>query len=108
MSDYLQDSEFMSFQEKDNFWKKIYGKIESGIKNKSRFVILFGLQEIIQQPDPEDSEYSIVIESSQYQTFLENYILWHENLEDYERCGEAKQLIGLLKEWEDLERKPLS
>jgi hypothetical protein len=89
-------SDDMSFEEKDNFWKIVYQKIKKGIKKKYSFVIIFHLDS--GGLDNEDG-YSVIIKKEDYGNFLRNFLLWSEELERYEICGEIKTLIKEFETW---------
>lgn len=87
----------MSFEEKDQFWSLIYRKISKAVKNKHSFTLIFHLDEMGLD---NDDGYSVVIQKKDYETFLNNYLLWSEELERYETCMEVKDLINEYKQWE--------
>jgi hypothetical protein len=91
------DSDGMSFEEKDLFWKLIYKNVSKAVKKKHSFTLIFHLDEM--GLDNEDG-YSIVIQKRDYGTFLRNYLMWSEDLERYETCMEVKTLIDEYKLWE--------
>lgn len=94
--DNLIFSDDMPFEEKDSFWQIIYKKIKKGVEKRHSFSIVFHLDEA--GLDNEDG-YSIIIRKEDYGTFLNNYLLWSEDLERYETCAEIKTLIKEFKQW---------
>jgi hypothetical protein len=94
--DNLIFSDDMSFEDKDSFWQIIYQKIKKGVKKRYSFVIIFHLDE---EGLDNDEGYSIIIKKEDYGTFLNNFLLWSEQLERYETCGEAKSLINEFETW---------
>jgi hypothetical protein len=94
--DNLIFSDDMSFDEKDTFWKIIFQKIKKGVKKRYSFVIIFHLDE---EGLDNDDGYSIIIKKEDYGTFLNNFLLWSEELERYETCGEVKTLIKEFETW---------
>lgn len=94
--DSLIFSDDMSFEEKDAFWQIIYQKVKKGVKKRYSFVIIFHLDE--GGLDNEEG-FSMIIKKDDYGTFLNNYLLWSEDLERYETCGETKSLINEFETW---------
>ena len=88
----------MSFEERDNFWQIIYAKVSKAVKNRHLFSILFHLEE--EGMDNEEG-HSVIIQMNDYPTFLNNYLIWSEDLERYETCAEVKTLIKELEKWKE-------
>jgi len=99
MGEEIYAEDFMSPEERERFWELIYDKISRGVKEELSYVILFGFGELIGKPelDDEDEGYSLVIDEEQYPIFLNNYLIWCEDLEMYERCIEVKHLLDKIK-----------
>ena len=92
---FLEDD--LPFEEKDKFWDLIYKKVSRAVRRKHSFTIIFHLDEMGLE---NDDGYSIIIEKKDYMTFLRNFLLWSEQLERYELCSEAQNLIQELEQWE--------
>lgn len=95
--DIIGTGDTMPFKEKDKFWAMLFKKISAAISVGNDFTTAFALSEISSKDvrDADGEEYTLVIESDQYEIFLNNYILWSEKLERYEECTKAIDLLAL-------------
>lgn len=93
--DVISTGDSMSFDEKDKFWSLLFERISSAILSGHDSTVAFGLHEVdgIDLKDAED--YSLIIESDQYEIFLQNYIKFSEGLERYEACARALNVLEL-------------
>lgn len=95
----IYSEDYMNSEEGEKFWGLIYEKISSAVNKGHTYAVLFGFGELIGNPELDDSEegYSLIIEKDQYSNFLENYLIWCEGLEMYEKCMDVKSLLEKIK-----------
>lgn len=85
----------ISFEERDKIWSLIYIKVSEAVDRKERFAILFSTM----VGGNYEKGYSAIITQDQYETLLNNFLLWSEENERYELCIEVKEKINKLKQW---------
>ena len=93
---YGQDDDDVTFEEKDRIWNLIYDKISSAVDNQQNFAILFS--GMIKEKDAAREGYSAIITDDQYELLLQNFLMWSESLERYEKCEEINRTIKKLKQ----------
>jgi len=97
--DIIGTSDTMPFDEKDKFWAMLFNKISTAISIGNDSTTAFALSEISAKDIKDDAgeEYTLIVESDQYEIFLNNYIQWSEKLERYEECTKAIDLLALFQ-----------
>ena len=92
---YGQDDEDVPFEEKDRIWNLIYEKVSAAVDKQQNFAILFS--GMIKEKDAAREGYSAIITDDQYELLLQNFLMWSEGLERYEKCEEINRTIKKLK-----------
>lgn len=87
----------ISFEEQDDLLCLLYTKIASAVDKRQKFAILFS--GISKEKDEAGEGYSAIITDDQFKILLENFLLWCENLERYEKCQEINKTILKLNKW---------
>lgn len=80
----------MSFEEKSELWDMIFTKISSAVHNNHSFAIMFNMVPPGENPDEGTSA---IIEKSQFEGLLRNYLLWCEQNELFEKCSEIQKVL---------------
>lgn len=83
----------MSKQDRESFWEMMYIKVREAILQSENKAIIFEIETKIEEKEDTYEVTSIVLDSDQFQTFLNNYLVFCEAIENYERCIEIKALI---------------
>lgn len=91
----INSNDFMSFDEKDKFWKMLFEKISKAVMSNHRFTVVFGLNEIVGGDYKDADDYTLVVDADQYVIFLTNYIKWCEELERFEECQKALHVLNV-------------
>ena len=84
----------MPHEEKAKLWETIYSKVQQAVVNNHNFAILFN---VFDPSEGVDGDSSVIIEKSQFELFLRNYLMWCEENEMFERCAEVKKIIHKLQ-----------
>ena len=92
---YGQDDDDVPFEEKDRIWNLIYEKVSAAVDKQQNFAILFS--GLIKEKDAAREGYSAIITDDQYELLLQNFLMWSEGLERYEKCEEINRTIKKLK-----------
>ena len=92
---YSQEDDDVPFEEKDKIWNLIYEKISAAVDKQQNFAIFFS--GIIKEKDDVGENYSAIITEDQYELLLQNFLMWSESLERYEKCEEINKTIKKLK-----------
>ena len=92
---YGQDDDDVPFEEKDRIWNLIYEKVSAAVDKQQNFAILFS--GLIKEKNDAGEGYSAIITDDQYELLLQNFLMWSESLERYEKCEEINKTIKKLK-----------
>jgi hypothetical protein len=92
---YGQDDDDVPFEEKDRIWNLIYEKVSAAVDKQQNFAILFS--GLIKEKDAAREGYSAIITDDQYELLLQNFLMWSEGLERYEKCEEINRTIKKIK-----------
>jgi predicted oxidoreductase (fatty acid repression mutant protein) len=92
---YGQDDDDVPFEEKDRIWNLIYEKVSAAVDKQQNFAILFS--GMIKEKDSAREGYSAIITDDQYELLLQNFLMWSEGLERYEKCEEINRTIKKIK-----------
>jgi hypothetical protein len=88
--DYFLD---MSKQDKEGFWEMMYIKVREAVLNSADKAVIFEIEDKVEDKEDTYEVTSVVLDSNQFSTFLNNYLVFCEETENYERCIEIKALI---------------
>jgi hypothetical protein len=86
----------LSDKEQGELWEMIYEKISLAVLNNHNFAIMFN---IVPKSENPDEGSSAIIEKSQFEILLSNYMKWCESKEMFERCSEVQKLLIKLKNY---------
>jgi hypothetical protein len=84
----------MSFEEQSELWETIFSKISTAVSNNHNFTILFNL---VPQEKGSDEGSSAVLDRSQFELLLTNYLKWCEKNELFEKCSEVQKVLHKLR-----------
>ena len=87
------------FEERDKIWTLLYEKISAAVIQKQNFAVIF--DGLISEKDDSGEGYSAIITYDQYEILLQNFLMWSEGLERYEKCIEAKKILNKLEKWKE-------
>jgi hypothetical protein len=90
-----QGDEDVPFEEKDRIWNLIYEKVSAAVDKHQNFAILFS--GLIKEKEDAGEGYSAIITEDQYELLLQNFLMWSESLERYEKCEEINRTIKKIK-----------
>ena len=94
---YGQDDDDVPFEEKDRIWNLLYERISAAVDKQQNFALIFS--GLIKEKDAAREGYSAIITDDQYELLLQNFLMWSESLERYEKCEEINRTIKKLKQW---------
>lgn len=83
----------MSKQDRESFWEMMYIKVREAVLGLEDKAVIFEIENKIEGRDNAYEVTSVVLDSDQFLTFLNNYLVFCEETENYERCIEIKALI---------------
>jgi len=85
----------MSKQDRESFWEMMYIKVREAILQSEDKAIIFEIEAKVEEKEDTYEVTSVVLDSDQFQTFLNNYLVFCEEIENYERCIGIKDLLAL-------------
>jgi len=98
----LDDLLDLTRNDRDGFWLMMYQKIKLAIQSGEDRATIFEITE--EKPDDLIEVTSIVLDDNQFLAFLENFMVFSEQNEEYERCSEIKSIIEDYKKEQEFKR----
>ena len=83
----------MSKQDRESFWEMMYIKVREAVLKSEDKAVIFEIEDKMEGKEDMYEVTSIVLDSDQFSTFLDNYLVFCEEIENYERCIEIKALL---------------
>ena len=80
----------MGFEEKLELWEMIFSKISAAVHNNHSFAVMFNMVPPGEDPD---GGTSAVLDKSQFEVLLTNYLKWCEENELFERCSGIQKIL---------------
>jgi hypothetical protein len=83
----------MSKQDRESFWEMMYIKVREAILQSEDKAVIFEIEAKMEEKEDTYEVTSVVLDRDQFQIFLNNYLVFCEEIENYERCIEIKALM---------------
>lgn len=98
MEDYsLEDLLNLNKDDKSSFWKMMFEKVRDSVIEGKEYAVILEFKEESKESDEMCEVTSFMIDEDQFYPLLENYLIFCERLEEYEKCIEIKELMEIVK-----------
>lgn len=92
----LEDLLNLHKEDKSSFWKMMYEKVRNSVIEGKTYAVILEFKEESPESDEMCEVTSFMIDEDQFYPLLENYLIFCERLEEYEKCMEIKKLMEMV------------
>jgi hypothetical protein len=89
----LEDLLSLTRKDKASFWKMMFERVKDSISLDLDYAVILEFKENVAESDEMVEVTSLLLDDNQFYPFLENYLIFCEEEENYEECSDIKNTI---------------